>query len=164
MIGPRLKACLFVIGRYKQSSLPPPLSDTRCLTHTHIFSLRPLSSPLWRCNQDGIKKPVESYCIWMKCFFTQQHQWGRTHSWRVNMPPTSQPCWENGVWSGDLLVRPFSCCCCFFCLFVFFIAPLFLFSARPTCAVALRRVSGMLCLFSFSGLVPMTNARPTTEP
>lgn len=56
MIGPRLKACLFVIGRWKQSSLPPPLSDTRRLTLTH-FSPRPLSSPLWRCNQDGIKQP-----------------------------------------------------------------------------------------------------------
>lgn len=152
MIGPRLKACLFVIGRCKQSSLPPPLSDTRRLTHTH-FSLRPLSSPLWRCNQDGNKKPVESYCIWMKCFLTLQHQWGRTHSWRVSMPPPSRPCWENGDWSGDLLVRSFSC---FFCFFP--IAPLFLFaiSAGPTSAVpALRRVkSGLLCLFPFLDKYP----------
>lgn len=31
----RLKACFFVIGRLEHFSLPPPLSDTFCLTHTH---------------------------------------------------------------------------------------------------------------------------------
>lgn len=149
MIGPRLKACLFVIGRCKQSSLPPPLSDTRRLTHTH-FSLRPLSSPLWRCNQDGNKKPVESYCIWMKCFLTLQHQWGRTHSWRVSMPPPSRPCWENGDWSGDLLVRSFSCFFCFFShctsLFVCYFS-----WAYIRCSSVTKGKKWIAVSFSFSG-------------
>lgn len=107
MIGSLLKACLFVIGRRKQSSQPPPLIDIRHLTHTHThtFSLRPPPSPLRLCNQDGIKHPVESYCFWMKCFLTRQHECRETHSWGVNMPPTSQPHWENRGWSEDLLVR-----------------------------------------------------------
>lgn len=62
VIGPLLKACLFVIGWCKQSSLPPVL-------HTDFFSLRPLSSPLWCFRRDGIMKPVESNRIRMKYLF-----------------------------------------------------------------------------------------------
>lgn len=97
---------LLFCDRAMEAVLPTPSSQRHSPSYTHThFSLRPLSSPLWRCNRDGIKKPVGFHRIWMKCFLTQQHQWGQTRSRRVNMPPTSSPYWENGDWSGDLLVR-----------------------------------------------------------
>lgn len=131
MIGPRLKACLFVIGRLKQSSLPPPLSDTRRLTHTHIFPFVLFLHLYGAVTKMGLGSPVESYSIWMNWFLTQQHQWGQAPSWRVNMPLTPQPYWENGNWSGDLLVKSFLCS-------FFSVARLVLFAVLvgPTCTVS----------------------------
>lgn len=132
--------------RATEAVLPTPSSQRHSPSYTHThFSLHSLSSPLWRCNQDGIKQPVESHCIWMKGFLTQQHQWGQTHNWESTCHPHLSLYWENGDRSGDLLVRA---------VLVFLsIARLFLFasSVGPSCAVsALRRVrTGLLCLFPF---------------
>jgi len=106
MIGSCLKACLFVIGRGKQSSLPPPLSESRRLTHTHIFPLHPRSSPLWRCKQDGIKQRCRVLLHLDETLFDTAASMTRGSQLRsLIMPPTSQPRWENGDRSGDLLVR-----------------------------------------------------------
>lgn len=131
MIGPRLKACLFVIGRREQSSLPPSsqrhsASYTHTYTHTY-FPFRPLSSPLRRSNQDGIKQLVVSYCIWMNAIRHSSINEDGLPAQESEPSAHLSPDERTEDWSGDLLVTSLSPFYYFFpsvsvCLFLFAIS------------------------------------------
>lgn len=95
--------------RTMEAVLPTPSSQRHSSSYTHIFLFILFLHLYGAVTKMGLSSSVESYCIWMKCFLTEQHQRGQIHSWRVNMPPISQPHWENRNANGDLLVRALSC-------------------------------------------------------
>lgn len=95
--------------RTMQAVLPTPLlSATLAVWDTHIFPFVLFLHLYGAVTKMGLRSLSTQIVSGWNAFWHNSINKGR-RSWRVDMPPTSRPCWEKWDWSGDLLVRSFSC-------------------------------------------------------
>lgn len=95
--------------RTAEAVLPAPSSQRHSPSYTHIFPFVLFLHLYGVGTETRLTSLSGVIASGWNAFWHRSISEDETHSWSVNMSPTSQPYWENRHWSGDLLVWSFSC-------------------------------------------------------